>query len=207
MGGMNSGRSSRPRAWRSKKPMVGSLSGLKVSEFIKRQTAAPNNSFSFENIQLKLEDSSILLTSDNCKLETCSIQTSSMRCHYGGLRYFGICPLCSKRVTTLFRYKTYFACRHCFQMHYPSQNQPLYYRMILKTEQAHKKINSDEWTKPKWMRQKIFLQLRTEYHNLDEKQQIADFFRCKNLRQVENIFKKYGSAIEAAERWAMAQGF
>ena len=204
---MNSGRSSRPRAWRSSKIRIGSLSGLNVLEFIKKQRAAVDSLFSFGNIQLRLGESSILLTSDSCELLTRSIQISSMPCHYGGFRYFGICPLCSRRVATLFHYKRCFACRYCFRMYYPSQNQPLHHRMVLKADKAHKKIKNNEWAKPKWMRQKTFSLLRLTYSNLDEKGQIADFFRCKTLGQVEKIFKKYGSAITAAEIWVMEHGF
>lgn len=207
MGGINSGRSSRPKAWISKKLTMGALSGLNISEFIKKQRAAPDSRFVFGDIQLELEESNILLTSKNGALVTPSIQISSMPCHYGGFRHFALCPICSKRVSTLYKYKTCFACRICFRMHYPSQNQPLYYKMLLKVEKAHKQIDNDPWTKPKGMRKKTFDRLRLLYFDFDEKAEIANFFRCKTIRQVEGIFKKYGSAITAAEFWMRAQGF
>lgn len=207
MGGINSGRGTRYKAWRSKKPSIKSLPALKISEFIKKQRAAPDSRFVFGDIQLELKEPDILLTSKNGELVTPSIRISTIPCHYGGFRYFALCPICSKRVSTLYQYKTCFACRICFRMHYPSQNQPLYYTMLLKAEKAHKQLDNDPWTKPKGMRKKTFDRLRLLYFDLDEKAEIANFFRCKTIREVEGIFKKYGSAITAAEFWMRAQGF
>jgi len=53
-------------------------------------------------------------------------------CHFGGVRYWFICPLakngtyCVRRVGTLYLAPgaTYFACRHCYNLSYESRNEP-----------------------------------------------------------------------------------
>ncbi len=52
-------------------------------------------------------------------------------CHYGGVRYWFICPLssngvpCGRRVGTLFLSSggKYFGCRHCYNLSYESRNE------------------------------------------------------------------------------------
>ena len=50
-------------------------------------------------------------------------------CHYGGKRYWFICPLssrgkrCGRRVGVLYKSGSYFGCRHCHSLCYRSQNQ------------------------------------------------------------------------------------
>ena len=46
-------------------------------------------------------------------------------CHYGGVRYWLLCPEwgCRRRVGTLYFAGERFACRHCFNLTYKSQNQ------------------------------------------------------------------------------------
>lgn len=52
-----------------------------------------------------------------------SLQTTS--CHYGGVRYWFICPAvdCGKRVAKLYLGDKYFACRHCYRLTYNSQRE------------------------------------------------------------------------------------
>ena len=51
------------------------------------------------------------------------LQTTS--CHYGGVRYWFICPAvgCGKRVAKLYLSDKYFACRHCYRLAYNSQRE------------------------------------------------------------------------------------
>lgn len=51
-----------------------------------------------------------------------SIQISKTPCHYGGYRYWFICPECKKRVGVLYRHGN-FKCRHCLGVNYQSQLQ------------------------------------------------------------------------------------
>lgn len=205
MGGIGSGRGTRRKAWRSKKMYIGSLPGLCIPELIKMHQSNPNDSLSLNNINLSVDNSYIHLEGGVVgeRLIIDSIKISMLPCNYGGVRYFGHCSACQKRVRTLYLYKTIFACRHCLGMVYFTQNATLSYRLRLKKKAAKAKINDDAWTKPKWMRQKTFSRLRNNYFELDEKEQIADFFSLRNHRAVEKLFAKYGSALIAAESWGM----
>lgn len=57
-------------------------------------------------------------------------------CHFGGVRYWFICPLvrngvpCDRRVGTLFLSPggRYFGCRHCYGLSYESRNEPHFAR-------------------------------------------------------------------------------
>ncbi len=59
------------------------------------------------------------------------IQLTTTPCHYGGVRYWFICPLvrnglpCGRRVGTLFLSSgcKYFGCRHCYDLSYESRNE------------------------------------------------------------------------------------
>lgn len=73
----------------------------------------------------------------------------------------------------------------------------------LKKKEAKSKINDDVWTKPKWMRQKTFKLLQDNYFDLEEKEQITEFFSLRNHQAVEKIFAKYGFVLFAAAAWEM----
>lgn len=51
-----------------------------------------------------------------------SIQLSKSACHYGGHRYWWLCPKCSQRVSVLYCAGSY-VCRHCINANYGSQLQ------------------------------------------------------------------------------------
>jgi len=56
------------------------------------------------------------------------VQLESTPCHYGGYRYWFICPLtvngryCGRRAATLYKAGDYFGCRHCYNLTYNSRN-------------------------------------------------------------------------------------
>ena len=58
------------------------------------------------------------------------IPLTTTSCHFGGKRYWFICPwsvngkYCGRRVGTLFMGGKHFACRHCHNLTYSSRNQP-----------------------------------------------------------------------------------
>lgn len=200
MGGFGSGKGSRRRAWRSKKLKTESLPGLIIPELMKMHKENPNSTFTFNNVSLTVIDAVIALKMiDGEELQTPSIKIATFPCNYGGFRYFGYCPVCQKRVRTLYLHKTLFACRHCFKMGYWSQNYTLSYRLLIKRRKVGAKINNDEWTKPEGMRKKTFKRLRRQYRDLDEMTEIADMFSCKNKHDVRKILDKYSMAIFAAE--------
>jgi hypothetical protein len=54
---------------------------------------------------------------------------TTTQCHFGGVRYWFICPLnknsvpCRRRVGKLYRAGKYFGCRHCYDLSYKSRNE------------------------------------------------------------------------------------
>lgn len=97
------------------------------------------------------------------------LQTTS--CHYGGVRYWFICPVvtCSKRVAKLYLGDKVFACRHCYRLAYHSQRETKDDRATRKAEKIRAKL---EWQpgilnlpgdKPKGMHWLTYLRLIAEY--------------------------------------------
>jgi len=64
------------------------------------------------------------------------INLTTTPCHFGGVRYWFICPLsvngvyCGRRVGSLYLASSgnYFGCRHCFELSYESRNEPRFAR-------------------------------------------------------------------------------
>lgn len=174
---------------------------MPVSKLIHAHRSDPNNQFILGKLRCEIHPSSILLEHDEkIPLEIPEIEICAFPCNYGGYRYYGRCPACNRCVRSLYVLdETIPVCRVCLRMVYSSQNATFSYRLYKKLRSAKNKLNDDEWTKPKWMREKTFEQLRAKIFELDEKREIALFFSLRNHRSVNKIFDKYGSAIEAAE--------
>jgi len=92
-------------------------------------------------------------------------------CHYGGERYWFICPAvgCGKRVAKLYLGDKYFACRQCYRLAYPCQREIRHDRLIRKADKLRKKLawepgvlNGGGW-KPKGMHWKTFWRLKAEH--------------------------------------------
>lgn len=209
MGGLGSGgKGLRHKAWRSRKLKTTNLPELTIPELIKLHKANPNSTFTFNDIRLTVAETGSVVHLERIKgekLHTATIKISTVPCNYGGFRYYALCPICQKRVRTLYLHQNLLACRHCFRMGYMSQNATLSQRLRTKRRAIGKKINNDEWTKPKWMRKKTFAKLRSEYLDLGEKEQIADFFSLRKNSSVNRIFDEFGCAIIAAEMWGLQQ--
>lgn len=206
MRGIGSGRGIRPKARRSKKLKTISLPGLNVAKLIHRDKKSSGGYFKFQDLIFVVNDPLIRVENTKNEKLTTEIKISSKSCHFGGFQYFVCCPYCQRQVKILYLHDNLLACRHCFQMRYSSQNETLSFRLHRKRKKIGAKINHNEWEKPKWMRQKTFSKLRKEYFELDEKEQIADFFSLKNNQSVNEIFEKYGCALIAAEVWGMEHG-
>lgn len=64
------------------------------------------------------------------------IPLTTTLCHYGGKRYWFICPwykngvYCGKRVGVLYKNGDYFACRHCYDLTYESCNASRFSRLF-----------------------------------------------------------------------------
>lgn len=205
MGGIGSGRGTRRKAWRSKKLKTSHLPGLKIPELIGKHKANPEAHWRLGDVVLSATETRVQVvqpggSEGNLK----SFNIASMPCHFGGKRFFGVCPACQRWVTTLYLCKTFFACRTCFKMGYETQNDTFARRVRLKMKRVHEKLNLNEWEKPKWMRKKTFERLRNEYFYLDEKEQLAHFFSLRKNSQAERLLKAHGSALAAAEMWEMS---
>lgn len=64
------------------------------------------------------------------------IPLTTTPCHYGGKRYWFICPwhtngkYCGRRVGALYKDGDYFACRHCYNLSYSSRNVNRRYKLF-----------------------------------------------------------------------------
>ena len=102
-----------------------------------------------------------------------SVRLQTTPCHYGGLRYWFICPSigCSRRVGILYKRGRYFACRCCQQLVYKSQRE-------IKGDRADRKVNKIKeklkWPggilnfpggKPKGMHWKTYYRLLADHTN------------------------------------------
>jgi hypothetical protein len=201
MGGLGSGKGTRRKAWRSKKRDITSLPEIPVSKLIHAYRGDLNNQFILGKLKCKIHPSSIHLEHDEkLSLDVSEIEISAFPCNYGGYRYYGLCPACNRCVRSLYVLDgTIPVCRVCLGIVYSSQNATFSYRLYRQLKSAKNKLSNDEWTKPKWMREKTFEQLRAKIFELDEKREIANFFSLRNHRSVNKILDKHGSAIGAAE--------
>jgi len=81
---------------------------------------------------------------------------------YGGVRWWFLCPAqgCRRRVGVLYLAHI-FACRHCCNFAYSTQNEDRMSRLLSKAQKIHQQLGGDgvvdgEPPKPKWMRWKTY---------------------------------------------------
>jgi hypothetical protein len=100
------------------------------------------------------------------------VRLETTHCHYGGVRYWFICPAdgCGRRVAILYSADKYFACRHCYQLAYQSQREASNDRASRRANKIRDKLewergilNPIGW-KPKGMHWKTFNRLMRQYH-------------------------------------------
>lgn len=204
MGGFGSGRSYyKRRPSRGGKALVSRYHRLNISDLVRKHSKSPGV---YETILLELsivDDIIHVKKREGEKLVIETVRITTMPCHYGGLRYFGLCPFCKKQVMVLYLCQTVLACRHCLRLSYHSKNVTFSTRLLLKFFKVEKKINSDRYTKPKWMRWKTFEKLKEQHLELDEKSQIADIYALRNNKSVDILFDQYGCAFAAADALEM----
>jgi hypothetical protein len=101
------------------------------------------------------------------------VQLVATTCHYGGERYWFICPAvnCGKRVAKLYLGDKYFACRQCYQLTYQSQRETKDDRASRRAEKIRAKL---DWQpgiinlpgdKPKGMHWSTYLRLMAAYRD------------------------------------------
>ena len=128
-------------------------------------------------IRVKTEEGMVIL-SYSTRLEggewvsfNYSVNLQTTACHYGGERYWFICPAigCGRRVALLYMADKYFACRHCYQLAYPSQRETTDNRAIRRANKIRDKLDWEpgilnaRGRKPKGMHWKKFWRLEAEY--------------------------------------------
>lgn len=97
-----------------------------------------------------------------------SIQLSKSACHYGGYRYWWLCPSCSKRVAVLYCAGTY-VCRHCIGANYGSQLQQPIDRLFSRADAIRQRLGWQSGIahgigeRPKGMHHSTYYRLLNEY--------------------------------------------
>lgn len=116
------------------------------------------------------------------------IPLATTSCHFGGERYWFVCPLskngvyCGRRAGVLYQGGGYFGCRHCYELTYESRNTnrnykhyPLFRAMDLekKSEELSKAIKRSHYAGKPTRKQKrlnqINLQLYGNYYLLKKR--------------------------------------
>jgi len=94
-------------------------------------------------------------------------------CHFGGWRYWFLCPRCDRRIEVLYGAGKYFWCRHCYRLTYGSQQEREGDRMLRKAQNIREKLGVSPGDlpsfKPRNMHQKTFDKLRIDllkYENI-----------------------------------------
>ncbi len=203
MSGMGRGRSLYGRARRGVKLPITCLPGLNIPKLVKTIKKSPGSySMLAGKVTISLSESCIKFEhADQSLLPIEKIDLSALPCNYGGFRYFGHCPSCQKRVSTLYLLGNSLECRKCLSLCYWSQNMTLRDRLYRKEKKLKDRIGKEQSIKPKWMREKSFQRLLNELFDTEERGDVADFFRSKSIWEVDCILKKHGDALSAAEAW------
>jgi hypothetical protein len=101
------------------------------------------------------------------------IKLETTPCHYGGKRYWFLCPHCSKRVAVLYERNKLYRCRHCHNLPYTSQRVQQDERLRIKTRKIRDRLEASHnlakpvMFKPKGMHWNTFdrLKMTEKYAN------------------------------------------
>jgi hypothetical protein len=114
-------------------------------------------------------------------------------CHFGGSRPWFICPTsnCNRRVAILYS-GDIFACRHCYQLAYPSQSETPYDRTARRANKIRDKLDWDpgilnrKGLKPKGMHWKTFKALTFQH----------DAFASQTITLMNERLKGSGKSLD-----------
>lgn len=102
--------------------------------------------------------------------------------HYGGVRYWFICPVTGKRVAKLYLtpYDGRFISRHVHKLLYASQSEGFYGRLANKRHRLMRKLDKDSSfpMRPKGMHHKTYDRIAEQVHALDN---YVDYLLCTRL--------------------------
>lgn len=109
--------------------------GIKwTSGWIEKESSINLDSCLFENqkyIRLRYTQTD---SEGNSQKFDYKVSLTTTPCHFGGIRYWFVCPLsvngryCGRRVGVLYKGNGYFGCRHCFSLTYEARNQSGYFK-------------------------------------------------------------------------------
>lgn len=105
-----------------------------------------------------------------------TIRLAYTACNYGRTRPWFVCPVCQRRAGVLYMRAGRFACRDCQRVAYASQSEDALGRMWRKQARIEGRL-ADHWQRPKGMRQKTYVRLRSKVFELEERRDnaLADF--------------------------------
>ena len=181
MGGMGSG-----RAWYyGAKDLTEDYLALDIRRLNKAGVLKPGKSFGWSWLRNgeKIGSINISVSRDKVDLNYRSrsqgedwdslnypVYLSWTECNYGGQRPWFLCPArgCGRRVAVLFGGKVY-ACRHCYQLAYPSQRENVCDRSSRRADKIRDRLGWEQGIlnstggRPKGMHWKTYFRLRHEY--------------------------------------------
>lgn len=107
------------------------------------------------------------------------VQLLSQPCHYGGHRDWFACPArgCGRRVAKLYGGRI-FACRHCYQLAYPSQRETSFQRAQRRADTIRRQLGWEEgWDswgdKPKGMHWRTYHRLVAELEDWEHQSNLC----------------------------------
>ncbi len=175
MGGHGSGR----HFERSNRPYVEHSQRLCISDLNRDGFLMGNCSllikwYSGDNVQREAE----LSVSDDGSVIVCfgdhqlNVGLTTTECHFGGYRYWWLCPLCERRCGVVYWEESGLVCQQWVGLAYKSENESDIERLRRKIRKVGRKIGAPDnlieapTVKPKYMRARTYVQLLQKYENL-----------------------------------------
>jgi hypothetical protein len=178
MGGMGSGRTS------SSPKTTGNLKRIDIRFLRKQGFLKPNRRGSLSyvrngqsagsiNFRIEPEKRLILIFSYRNRLEGNDwlegeriIPLTTTPCQFGGVRHWLECPRCARRCEVVYMLDTFFYCRQCCSLLYPSQLEGKHSRACAKRDKLYEKLHGN--SRPRmWKRTRDRLYFEYLYANAD----------------------------------------
>jgi hypothetical protein len=107
------------------------------------------------SIDVRTERDAVVLTYQTCRGLATDWKSINQRVpitwtdlHFGGRRPWFVCSAyshgqyCGRRVAVLYCVRDYFACRHCYELVYESQQEPVWMRGLLKAQKIRERLGA-----------------------------------------------------------------
>lgn len=140
---------------------------LQTNEIFRITLMQYNHTSGIVLVEPSLTDHHVAFTifNDEFKCKKLNIRLVKTKCHYGGKRFWFMCPYCATKRTKLFLHNEELKCRSCMGRPYKSQNESKSDRLLRRARAARKKLGADNNLlhplngKPKGMHWKTYIQL------------------------------------------------